>query len=462
MDLLSGFKAFIEKESLFSHNSHLLLAVSGGVDSVVLCELCSQAGYSWFIAHCNFKLRGEESERDEAFVRKLGEKYNVQVFVKQFDTVAYTQERKVSVQAAARELRYAWFEELVNAESQVSDFKSQISNPVFQIVTAHHADDNAETVWMNFCKGTGIAGIRGILPKAGKLVRPLLFAPKAAILHFAKQNELEYVEDSSNLTDKYTRNYFRQHIIPAVLKVYPEAEAGVQENIARFREVEVLYSQAIEQHKKKLLEYRNGEVHIPVLKLKRSLPLKTIVYEIVKAYNFSSKQTDEIIDLLQRESGRYVLSSTHRVLKNRGWLIITALEKVEESGSAVIVINSGEEAIAFAGGILKLKQENCDKLMLETGHPGVACIDAGAVQYPLLLRRWKAGDYFYPLGMKKKKKLARFFIDQKLSLAEKEKVWVLEMNKKIVWVINYRIDDRFKITASTQSCLRITYLKKNN
>ncbi|MGN6439680.1 MAG: tRNA lysidine(34) synthetase TilS [Agriterribacter sp.] len=460
-DLLQHFKQFIDKEELFAKNDKLLLAVSGGVDSVVLCHLCFEAGYSFEIAHCNFNLRGEESNRDETFVRTLAKQYNVPMLVKQFDTTSYADARKVSIQVAARELRYAWFNEIATAKisnlpagRQVSNFKSQI-----KIVTAHHADDNAETVLMNFFKGTGIAGIRGILPKKGKVVRPLLFASKADLLDYAAGHGVDYVEDSSNLTDKYTRNYFRQHILPAVLNVFPEAEAGIQENIKRFRETELLYNQAIAVHKKKLMEYRGDEVHIPVLKLQQAVPLKTIVYEIIKAFHFSPKQTDEVIELLQSESGKYIVSATHRILKNRNWLIITANEKVETDDNAVTVIDNIPATIAFTEGALKLKKETCEDTVLHQPEH-IACINASAVEYPLLLRKWKTGDYFYPLGMRKKKKLARFFIDRKLSLADKERIWVLESNKKIIWIINHRIDDRFKITPGTKECIRIEFLRK--
>lgn len=453
-DLLQYFREYIEKEALFTQQDKLLLAVSGGVDSVVLCHLCFEAGYSFLIAHCNFNLRGEESSRDEKFVRMLGEKYNVPVMVKQFDTTSYADARKVSIQIAARELRYAWFNEIID-QSQISNFKSQISN----IVTAHHADDNSETVLMNFFKGTGIAGIRGILPKKDRLVRPLLFASKKRLLEYAAGHGLDYVEDSSNLTDKYTRNYFRQHVLPAVLNIFPEAETGIQENIKRFRETEILYNQAIAVHKKKLLESKGNEVHIPVLKLQQSVPLKTIVYEIIKEFGFSSKQTDEVIELLQSESGRYILSNTHRILKNRNWLVITANEKVETDDEAITVINNIQPTIAFKEGLLKMKMEDFENTVLNQPEH-IAYVDASAIEFPLLLRKWKTGDYFYPLGMRKKKKLSRFFIDRKLSLAEKEKVWVLESNKKIIWIVNQRLDDRFKITPATRECLRIELVER--
>ena len=283
MSLLQRFIDNIKNENLFQKKDYLLLAVSGGVDSVVLCELCNQAGFNFEIAHCNFQLRGEESERDEAFVFTLGNKYSTKVFVKKFDTEKYAAEKKVSIQVAARELRYKWFEELLNGISGVryqlsgiGDEQSAMSNeqilvppPVaggLFLITAHHANDNIETLLINFFKGTGIKGLQGILPKQSKIIRPLLFAKKEEILAFAKENNLSFVEDSSNLSDKYTRNYFRNQLIPSIQKVFPEVEDNLLNNIERFKDTEILYQQAIQLHKKKLLEYKGNEIHIPVLK----------------------------------------------------------------------------------------------------------------------------------------------------------------------------------------------------
>ncbi|MEO6540828.1 MAG: tRNA lysidine(34) synthetase TilS, partial [Ferruginibacter sp.] len=216
MDLLKEFQQYIKAQNLFQPKDKLLLAVSGGVDSVVLCELCKQAGYDFVIAHCNFQLRGEESERDENFVRELGKKYEVEVLVKKFDTNKYAQENKLSIQVVARELRYAWFNELLakikndlNPEGSASPFRG-----LGGLLTAHHANDNTETLLMNFFKGTGINGLHGILPKQGNIIRPLLFAKKEELSAFAAANRLAFVEDSSNAADKYTRNYFRNQLIP--------------------------------------------------------------------------------------------------------------------------------------------------------------------------------------------------------------------------------------------------------
>jgi tRNA(Ile)-lysidine synthase len=305
---------------------------------------------------------------------------------------------------------------------------------------------------MNFFKGTGISGLRGILPKKGKLVRPLLFASKEEILLFAKENDLSYVEDSSNISDKYTRNYFRNQLIPSLEKVFPAIRENLSNSIDRFREVEMLYLQTIHQHKKKLLEYKGDEVHIPVLKLKKSIPVETILYEIIKDYGFTSHQVKDVLNIADSESGKFVASPTHRIIKNRNWFVISS-NKMEKSG--FITIEENDKKINFLSGSLIVETLSASQPLVTDQH--IAQLDANEIKFPLLLRKWKQGDYFYPLGMKKKKKLSRFFIDQKLSLTEKENVWVIEMNKKIVWIVGKRIDDRFKITDKTTNILKIHF-----
>jgi len=310
---------------------------------------------------------------------------------------------------------------------------------------------------MHFFRGTGIHGLRGMLPKQGHLVRPLLFARKQELKQFATENKLSWVEDSSNALDKYSRNYFRNQLIPLVQHIYPEAENNLAGNLRRFADMEQLYEQALALHKKKLLEYKGEEVHIPVLKLQKSEPLHTIVYEIISDFGFSAAQTEEVIKLLGSESGHYVQSATHRIIKNRRWLIIA---RAQAGQAQTLVIDADEDRIVFENGTLEMAQLKNKNVQL-VNDPAIALIDQSTLQFPLLLRRWKKGDYFYPLGLKKKKKLARFFIDQKLSMTDKEKVWVLESNKKILWVVGLRIDDRFKITESTKQVLRIQ-LKNNS
>ena len=463
MSFLQRFIDYIQNKNLFKKDDRLLLAVSGGVDSVVLCELFSQAGFSFEIAHCNFQLRGEESERDEAFVQSLGNSYSAKVFIKKFDTEKYATEKKVSIQVAARELRYEWFENLIASAAAgplltPEDFPktSHITHCISYILTAHHASDNVETLLMNFFKGTGIKGLQGILPKQGKIIRPLLFAKKLEIVSFAKENNLSFVEDSSNLSDKYTRNYFRNQLIPSIQKVFPEVEENLLHNIERFKDAEMLYQQAVDLHKKKLLELKGKEIHVPVLKLLKAEPLSTIVYEIIKEYGFTAHQTDEVLHLLKSGSGKYVSSSTHKIIKDRKWIIISPRNTSEASN---ILIDEHDSKIIFENGQLEIIKIEKGESSLSTEN-SIAMLDVKDITYPLLLRKWKQGDYFYPLGMQKKKKISRFLIDQKLSMNDKEKIWIIESNKKIAWIVGKRIDDRFKIANATKKILKISFTER--
>jgi tRNA(Ile)-lysidine synthase len=455
MSLLTAFKYYIKQQNLFSEKDKLLLAVSGGVDSVVLCELCKQAGYDFSIAHCNFKLRDKESERDKEFVQSLSQKYKSPFFVKEFDTAAYADKKKISIQEAARELRYAWFAELVNSEWSIVNGESvriHYSPFTIHLLTAHHADDNAETILMNFSRGTGLHGLTGIPASIGHIRRPLLPFSKKELIQFAKENKLDFVEDSSNQSSKYTRNLFRNEIIPAISKVYPQVKENLQDNINRFKEIEKLYQLAVGEIKKKLCKQKGSEVHIPVKQL-MGYQNRALIYEIMTEYGFVEKQVDEIVKLSESDSGRYIQSPSNdfRIIKHRHWFIISPVLSIHSEN---IIIEESDKVKDFILGTLRFE-------VTDNGQPttdnNIACLDAKDIYFPLLLRQWKTGDYFYPLGMRKKKKLARFFIDQKLSKTKKEKVWVLEMDKKIIWVIGYRIDDRFKLTDKTKTVLKISF-----
>ena len=421
---------------------------------MVLAYLAKEAGQQFSIAHCNFGLRGEESERDESFVRELAGTLAVPLYIRHFDTKHYAESQKVSIQVAARELRYAWFSEIMDgrAGSDLQEGKPETDAPFQYLLTAHHQDDNIETVFMNFCKGTGIAGLKGMLPRQERIVRPLLFASREAITAYGVEQQLSWVEDSSNDETKYTRNYFRKVILPAVEKFYPQVRENISANIERFREAAELYGQAVEVAKKKMVEVQGAEVRVPVLKLAKSRPRRTLIYEIIKEYGFTAHQAEEVEKLLTSETGRYISSPTHRVLRNRAWLVISPLAVIKDH---IIVVNKEESEVLFDDLRLHLEWLEGERVKFSTD-TRTAVMDAKEIQFPLIIRKWKEGDYFYPLGLRKKKKLARFFIDQKLSRNEKEKVWVVESHKKIVWVIGYRIDDRVKITPSTQKALQLS------
>jgi tRNA(Ile)-lysidine synthase len=444
MELLDQFKQHWKTQfpQLPVANGRLLLAVSGGIDSVVLVDLLAAAGFPFAIAHANFQLRGEESERDELFVRKLATDYQSEIFVQRFDTHGFAAEQKLSIQEAARELRYTWFAEII------ARWKDEHINGY--VLTAHHADDNIETMLMHFFRGTGIEGLAGMLAwrKEQSLLRPLLPFRKQALVHYAKERNLAFVEDSSNASDKYTRNFFRNSLLPQIAEVFPKAEENLLHNIERFSEVTALYHEAAAVQLKKLLEPRGKEWHIPVLKWKKASPLSTISWELVKPFGFSAAQVPEIIKLLDADNGSYIASTSHRLIRNRNWMIISPLASGE---AAHIIIEKEDTLVQYEQGGLQLKSINGP---VQPGQETAeAFLDTKDIRFPLILRRWKQGDYFYPLGMAKKKKISRFLIDLKLSLTAKEKVWVLESDQRIIWVIGYRIDNRFRITDKTVSVL---------
>jgi len=466
MDLLHKFQEQWQKAfcQLTPVNTRLLVAVSGGVDSVVLVDLLHRAGFEFVLAHVNFQLRGSESERDEQFVRSLADLYGKELLVQKFDTKTYAQEQKLSIQEAARVLRYDWFSEILAGwQLAGNSLTSTGNNTQFTshfIVTAHHADDNIETVMMHFFRGTGIQGMAGIQPllKERKLIRPLLGFRKNELQLYAAARDLSFVEDSSNASDKYTRNYFRNQLLPQIKEVYPQVEENLLHNIERFREIEEIYRQSVDHQLNRLLEAKGTEWQIPVMKWKQVKPLSTITWELISRFGFHAVQTAEVVKLLDGENGGYQLSSTHRILRDRNRMIIapnstTAAQHIQiEEGQAEVVFENGKLTLAAQSATLTHSLTHSF-----THSPSEASLDASEIRFPLLLRKWKAGDYFYPLGMQKKKKLGKFLIDLKLSRTEKEQVWVLESDKRILWVLGYRLDNRFRITEKTRQVLQVTY-----
>ncbi len=436
------FIEYCRKEKLILAKDRLLVAVSGGLDSVVLAELCRQSGFDFSIAHCNFQLRGDDSLADAAFVNQLAQKYKVPYFEKTFETQAYAASCKISIQEAARELRYEWFETLTDPRT---------GGLFDKILTAHHADDNMETIVMNFFKGSGINGLKGILPLRDRIARPLLFARKEELAAFMTAHQLTWREDVSNSSDKYTRNYFRNSLLPAIEKVYPEVKHNLLANAARFRDLHELYNDATSARLNKMVKKEGDSQRMPVLLLLQQPALNTLLYEWIHPYGFTSAQVDEAKKLLESESGKFTRSATHTLLRNRKWLL---LFKTDGAENHQYLAEETTDELPVSGGIFTFttKKPVISHNLFEAG------IDLSQIQFPLLIRRWKKGDYFYPLGMKKKKKLSRFFIDQKLSMKEKEQVWVIESNKKIAWIAGLRLDDRFRITPATTRSLHINWI----
>ncbi len=431
--------------SLLPPNTKVLLAVSGGMDSVVMADLFHTTKIPAVIAHANFHLRGEESNRDEQFVEALAAFYHLKFIVCEFDTALYAKENKLSIQEAARILRYKWFSELLAGNKE--------DETLSLIATAHHANDSIETMLINFFRGTGIAGLHGILPVHEKIIRPLIFWKQEKLKLYAIENNISWVDDSSNESDKYTRNYFRHQLIPSIQKVFPDAEENLLGNISRFSEIETIYNEAIQAKKNKLLKQNGEEWILHIAALKKSKALSSILWEILKDFNFTASQVSEAIKLLDSNYGAHISSSSHRLIKHRNKLIIAPLQsKLLQN----IFIEKGEEKLTTPAGSFYFKIKDAQDFNIPKSAKEAA-LDLSKIKFPLVLRSRKPGDYFYPLGMKKKKKVARFLIDQKLTLIEKEKCMVLEnAEKHILWIVGLRIDDRFKITDQTKEILLIT------
>ena len=419
-----------------------LVAVSGGLDSAVLCHLCKGAQLSFGILHCNFGLRGAESNRDEAFVKSLGQKYGVEVQVQHFDTANYATENRLSIQEAARNLRYQWFEEERRAKGAAF------------VLLAHHANDNIETLLMHFFRGSGLSGLTGmptITDHMAKCLRPLLPFSRKELERFAKENRLQWVEDSSNAIDKYTRNFFRNTLLPQLQQAYPSVEENLLQNIDRLQKTNNLYQQLVQKEKQRFVIKRGSEVKISV---KRLLQYEhtSMIYELLKDFGFTEKAVPEFLKLAQADSGKFIENETYRIIRHRAWFIITP--KKETSGDT-FVLEKETKKLHLPDAVLEMEQmAKKDFHLKKSAH--LAQLDARNMTFPLIVRRWLPGDYFYPLGMAKKKKLARFFIDQKLSIAEKEKIWVVESAKKIIWIAGHRIDDRFKVEPFTKEVLQLS------
>lgn len=430
--MIQAFKKFIQKESLFHPNEKVLLAVSGGVDSVVLCHLFHQAKFDFGIAHCNFKLRGNESDGDALFVKKLAEELEVPFFEIAFETNKYVERNKVSVQVAARDLRYDWLR------------KIRTENDFQYIATAHHLDDSLETILYNFTKGCGIRGLHGILPKVKNVIRPLLFSQKKEVLLYAKNHDISFREDASNETDKYARNNIRHNVIPALEKINPSLQKTTAENIQRIKETEGLFNYAITLLQKEVIEQRDEQLFIHLEKLKATPAPSTLLFEILQPYHFNNDQTSQMIDSMSHQAGAIFHSPTHQVLLDRDFFIV---KKTTQSTNEHFIISKNKTSVVFPKGQLLFEIKNTiPDFQQDEKH--VAFFDLKKIKFPLTLRKWKAGDYFQPLGMNGQgKKIKKFLTDLKLNRFEKENTWVLESDGEICWIVGIRMDERFKVLS---------------
>lgn len=433
--MLLRLKQHLDKNLPFLKDKKLLIAVSGGIDSIVLVHLLKELNYTIGIAHCNFNLRGEESDGDEAFVRNLALTQNIDIHVKHFETKVYADVTKLSIQVAARKLRYAWFNELM--ERLGYDY----------LVTAHHLDDSAETFLINFTRGTGIEGLLGIPEQNGTIVRPLLPFTRAEIEAYAKENNIAWREDSSNASDKYLRNKLRHHILPVLKELNPSFGDSFIATVSHLKQVHSLAGDAASLVYKQVVNQTGNQERICIIKLLEYSNYEAYLFRWLHKYNFTAWQ--DLYDLVHAQPGKFVLSDSHRILKDRDVLIIEPL-KLQESTFLEI------------SGIGEYTTDSID-LQLDFVHDidvnapkNTVYIDYQKINFPLFVRRWREGDSFYPLGMNGlRKKVSKFFKDEKMSLSDKENAWLLSSEDEIIWIVGRRADDRFKITTQTTQILKI-------
>ncbi len=441
--MLNRFFEFIQEKKLFEPNQKVLLAVSGGIDSMVLLHLFGKSGFEYGIVHCNFNLRGEESDGDEKFVRKQVLIHGVPAFFQSFDTEEYAQLNGISIEMAARELRYEYFEKIRKEYNY--DY----------IATAHHLDDLIETFFLNLSRKTGIKGLTGIKEKTSKIIRPLLFANRQEITDFAQASFIEFREDSTNSEVVYQRNFLRNKILPLFFELNPSFKKNILVSIENLKETELVYSGFIQSEKLKVFQNDDNEIQIDIESLLKTQFPKVLLFEILSDFNFNATVISEIFESLQNDSGKQFFSKTHRVVKDREHLFVTVSEVKEER----IFYIEKDDIELFEPLDLNLEKLSAETFVISKDSR-VACLDFAKLEFPLLIRKWRQGDYFQPLGMTGFKKVSDFFIDEKIPLHEKENTWLLCSGKKIVWIMGRRIDNRFKITRETQIVFRIEIRNK--
>jgi tRNA(Ile)-lysidine synthase len=436
--MLEKFISYYSNNDLFANTDKVLLAVSGGKDSVAMLNLFIENNLSFGVAHCNFQLRGEDADLDENFVREFSEKNKITFHTKTFSTQEYANEKGISIQMAARELRYEWFEKIRNEH----DYK--------YIAIAHHKNDVAETMLINLTKGTGLAGLHGIRNKSEKIIRPILCFDKVEIDNFVKKNSISYREDNSNSDTKYIRNAIRHQVIPELEKINPSLIETLNNSANQFLNDEKIILDKISEEKNRLFISVEGGFKIKISALKKLTPLKSYLYYFLREYGFNISTVTDIVLSFNNQSGKQFYSSTHQITKDRDILILL---KIEDSFFDDKVINSVEELSQVDGWRIKTHQNDANfKIRKDSKY---ANLDLDKIKFPLSIRNWKLGDSFQPLGMKGIKKLSDFFIDNKISIPTKYETKILTCQNKIVWVVGYRIDDSYKITEHTKNILVI-------
>ena len=443
--MLNAFNKYIIDNNLTNKNERIIIGVSGGRDSIFLTTLFKLSGYNIAVAHCNFNLRGEEANKEQKFVNNFAKQNSLEFFTINFDTKKYAEEKAISIQMAARELRYSWFEQI------------RKDNNFDKIAIAHNKNDSVETFLINLTRGTGIKGLTGIKPKNGNIIRPILFVDRKEITNFLKEKNITWKDDSSNSSDKYTRNNIRHNIIPEFEKMNSDFISTMQKNIERLDNVYKVYNKEINLKRKKILIKQTDKTLINIDILKKLSPLNTYLFEFLKEFNFTPEQIPDIIDIIDSIPGKQITSATHRIIKDREYLIISEINKTLHNQEFIIPKGSIEIKVPLH---IHIDMFNKNKYKIPKDK-NIACFDFGKLKFPLKLRKWKTGDKFKPFGMNNFKKLSDFFIDNKFSIIDKENAWLLtDCNDNIIWIVNHRTDNRYRISSDTDKIIQFSYFKQ--
>nr|WP_321224428.1 tRNA lysidine(34) synthetase TilS [uncultured Psychroserpens sp.] len=430
------FKNHIHLNLSFLNDAKLLIAISGGLDSVVLTQLCKTLNLNITLAHCNFNLRGDESNADEAFVIDLANDLSLEVFIQNFSTEDYAKTHKLSTQLAARELRYNWFFDI--AKTLNFDY----------ILTAHHTDDNLETVLINLTRGTGLSGLTGIPEINDNIVRPLLPFSREELELYANNTNIKWREDSSNASNKYLRNKLRHEVIPILKEINPTLLQNFNTTVDNLSDTTDIVNDRISQFAENaIVSCDSLQLKFKISEFKKVKNPKAYLFGVFQTYGFT--QWDDIVNLLDAQSGKQVFSNTYRLVKDREHLILTDIAAKDDK-----VYNIAKSDKQFKTPIGNLLFDEADAILGQSAN--VVFIDQDAMSFPLTLRRWREGDYFYPSGMRGKKKLSKYFKDEKFSIVDKDQTWLLCNGDAIVWVLGKRVDERFVAKKSTTNILKIT------
>ena len=437
--MLQKFKQHLHQNFPFLEDSKLLIAISGGIDSVVLAHLCSQLNLNFSLCHCNFNLRGQESDDDEAFVKSLVKTLKTPVYTTSFETEKYAKKNKISIQVAARNLRYTWFYELIDSKGY--DY----------VLTAHNTNDNLETFIINLTRGTGLEGFTGIPPMNQKSIRPLLAFSRDEIILFAIKNEIIWREDKSNASVKYVRNKVRHKVIPILKELNPHVLESFQNTIEYLNESQSIINDAVKNVSANVVSYENDLLKISCKEIDKLSNKKAYLYQLLQGYGFTA--WNDIVDLISAQPGKQVFSKTHRLLKDRNFLIVTTINKSQSIKGPILI----DQKVSEITNPIKLTIQNTADYTCENNHQII--IDNDLINYPLSLKKWHHGDAMHPTGMTGSKKISQLFKDNKLSLLDKEKIWMLtDAKEHIIWVIGLRQDRRYLANKTSKSRLKISYL----